>query len=629
MTDSEEERVTDNKNFKVMQTVASGGTAVLYKAIQVSLDRVVAVKRLHQHLTTDENFTRRFVLEAKAAASLDHENIVRVIDFGVEDDCYQMVMEFVEGESLKEVLERWRPVNFDLALALVHGTCKGLEHAHSKGIVHRDIKPGNVMLTRSGIVKITDFGLAKLTQGTSSNTAADSILGTPLYMSPEQAFGESVDQRSDLFSLGTVLYELLTGRQPFASENYMGVIQNIIHKDIPPVRELNPEIPQNIEAIVTRALSKNREQRFQSARDFRYAIETVLGGDGLSNALAALPALLERNTDTRLLTKPMSTPAHTSSSRRKQTTGSAPWLSSSSAIKRKQRATRAWIAVAAVAVVAGGAGTIFWPELRDRVAVLASAPADVQRADVASGGGMDVDAAITPSDAPAGVDSTSRERADSSAVAADTVTTAPNPSTGATVEPRSSMVWSAPGPSTQEATPPNAAPTTVATVPAIDPPAPKTDKRAAEEEPEKPFREGYLSLTADPSCEVYVNGKYRGDASPTLRLTLPAGRQTIECRHPQCETYMETIQIVSGELSRRNVTLKRERGIISLATTEGAELYIDGQLIGITPIMRPIEVDAGKHTVTIKKANYFAWTSEVVVEPNETLPLRITLSPRY
>jgi hypothetical protein len=168
------------------------------------------------------------------------------------------------------------------------------------------------------------------------------------------------------------------------------------------------------------------------------------------------------------------------------------------------------------------------------------------------------------------------------------------------------------------------------------PPAPVEQKpveskpvKKTESEDPKVFREGYLSITAEPSCEVYVNGTYRGDASPTLRLTLGAGRQTIECRHPSCETYLETITIVPGELSRRDITLKKLQGILSVATTEGAELYVDGQLIGITPIMRPIEVAAGTHAVTIKKANYYAWTSEVTVEANTTLPLRITLSPRY
>lgn len=623
--------MTDNKNFKVLQTVASGGTAVLYKAIQVSLDRVVAVKRLHPHLTTDENFTRRFVLEAKAAASLDHENIVRVIDFGVEDGSYQMVMEFVEGESLKEVLDRWRPVNFDLALAMVHQTCRGLEHAHAKGIVHRDIKPGNVMLTKTGIVKITDFGLAKLTQGTSVNTAADSILGTPLYMSPEQAFGESVDQRSDLFSLGTVLYELLTGRQPFASENYMGVIQNIIHKDIPSVRELNPEIPSNIESLVMRALAKNRDQRFQSARDFREAIEAVLGAEGLSRTSAALPALLERNTDTRLLTKSMVAPANVSASsskKKKQPSGAASWATSSSAMKRERSASRVWIPVAAVVLVAAGvAGFMYWPELRGGNAPFASAPATVQQSDFSEGVGMGLDALATDATA-ASADSSAVATTDSS-VAAALDSTASHPAntpaeSAASSEPRSPMVWSAPGSSPSANAPATSAPA------ASDPPKTAAPvKLAEEEEPAKAYREGYLSLTAEPGCEVYVNGTYRGDASPTLRLTLAAGKQTIELRHPKCETYLETIQIVSGELSRRTITLVRLRGIISIATTEGAELYIDGQLIGLTPIMRPIEVDAGKHTVTIKKANFYTWTSEVVVESSDTLPLRITLSPRY
>jgi serine/threonine protein kinase len=604
--------VNDNKHFRVLQTVASGGTAVLYKAIQVSLDRVVAVKRLHPHLTTDENFTRRFVLEAKAAASLDHENIVRVIDFGVEDECYQMVMEFVEGESLKEVLDRWRPINFDLALAIVHQTCRGLEHAHAKGIVHRDIKPGNLMLTKTGTVKITDFGLAKLTQGSNVNTAADSILGTPLYMSPEQAFGESVDQRSDLFSLGTVLYELLTGRQPFTSENYMGVIQNIIHKDIPPVRDLQPEIPDNVESLVMRALAKNREQRFQSARNFRLAVETLLGAEGLRRTAAALPALLERNTDTRLLTKPTSAPAHTTSAKRKRPSGESR-IARKPVAKPSRSGSRAWVPVVGVMIVGGGvAGSFLWPHLRAGSLPFAWPPADVQKSDLAVGGGIGLDFAGPGAGAMLPTDSAAVTKTDTAATATAADSTSVTPTQEGPSEPRSSMVWSSPNPAPA----------------AVDPVA-KPAQQTVEDEPAEDFREGYLSLTADPPCEVIVNGIYRGDASPTLRLTLPAGRQTIECRHPKCEPYSETLHIVSGELSRRNVTLTRLRGEISLATTEGAELYIDGQLIGVTPIMRPIEVDAGSHTVTIKKANHFAWTSEVVVESNETLPLRITLSPRY
>ncbi|HET6349092.1 MAG TPA: serine/threonine-protein kinase, partial [Candidatus Krumholzibacteria bacterium] len=389
----------DSKNYRILDTVARGGTAVLYRALQVSLDRVVAIKRLHPHLTQDTNFTRRFVLEAKAAASLDHQNIVRVIDFGVDEGNYQMVMEFVEGESLKDVLDRWRPMQSDLALAIVHQICRGLEHAHAKGIIHRDIKPGNIVLTRAGVAKITDFGLAKLTQGNSTQTAADSILGTPLYMSPEQAFGESVDQRSDLFSLGTVLYEMLTGKQPFASENYMGVIQNIIHREIPAVRDLNPEVSPAVELIVMRALAKNRDERFASAREFREAIEATLGADQLMRATASLPELLDRDAATRVLSKAAVTPRPASH------TGSSSWSTVSNARKR-HAGPPVWLVAAVIALVAGSAGTWYlWPRLRAARSAVSSVT--VQQSAMSDVGGFDPTADSLPvATTPAKADTT-------------------------------------------------------------------------------------------------------------------------------------------------------------------------------------------------------------------------------
>ncbi len=601
--------MSESANYRIIQTVASGGTAVLYKAIQVSLDRVVAIKRLHQHLTTDDNFTRRFVLEARAAASLDHENIVRVIDFGVENDCYQMVMEYVEGESLRDVLERWRPVNPDLSLALAHQICRGLEHAHARGIVHRDIKPGNIMITRGGTVKIADFGLAKLTQGTSTNTAADSILGTPLYMSPEQAFGESVDQRSDLFSLGTVLYELLTGRQPFAGENYMGVIQNIIGKKVPGIRELDPSVPEAAEAIVARALARDRNERFQSAREFREAIEQVLGLEELNRALSALPVLLERNADTRRIRV---SPSHS-------TTSSVGWRRSpSSAMAGGAERKRSLRVIAGVAVVA--CAVAGWFVLGPGVIPLGTpAPPErdaIQRSEFGNDWSSEmIDRPTTqPPGIPGAIDAASIVAADTAAAPRE-----PSPEATAAVPPA--------GPSEPEKEPVTAETgsegQSAGAVKQETAPAP-----ARAEEPER-FHEGYLLLNVDPSAQVYVNGVYRGLANPRLRLTLNAGTHSVECRSERHETYTETLRIIAGETSQRNVIMRKLKGIISLATNEGAEFYVDGVLIGVAPIMRPIEVDAGTHTLTISKENHFTWSSEVTVEPNVTLPLRITLSPRY
>jgi hypothetical protein len=167
----------------------------------------------------------------------------------------------------------------------------------------------------------------------------------------------------------------------------------------------------------------------------------------------------------------------------------------------------------------------------------------------------------------------------------------------------------------------------VETTPVEKEPEPKPAKTQAEE-PER-FREGYLLVMVEPSAQVYVNGVYRGPANPRLRLTLNAGMHTIECRGDSYAPYSETMRIIAGETSQRTVILQKLKGIISLATNEGAEFYVDGMLIGITPIKRPIEVTAGSHTLMIKKDNHFTWSSEVTVEANATLPLRITLSPRY
>jgi serine/threonine protein kinase len=580
--------LNDFRNFKVIQTVASGGTAVLFKAVQTSLDRVVAIKRLHQHLTDDENFTRRFILEAKAAASLDHENIVHVIDFGHEADCYQIVMEYVEGESLSDILERWRPIKHDLALAIVRQICLGLEHAHGKGIVHRDIKPGNVLLTQTGRVKITDFGLAKLTQSNTSHTAANSILGTPLYMSPEQAFGESVDNRSDLFSLGTVLYELLTGKQPFASENYMGVIQNIINKDIPNVRDQNNEIPDEIDAIVNKALSRNRENRFQSAREFREVIEQYLGHERLSQATADLRILLEKPTTTQI-------------------------LSSSRARKPRRRKSTSYGVTALVVfalIAAGSAAVIYNPTLLDRFrqpggsGTATGGPQQHQTA--TTSGSFDFHLSdFIEDDTVAGANGTPDVSIQAPSVGTD-ATEAPTPA-------RSNENIA------RAFTPDQTPPKKVVEEKRVEPVEPATQRA----------RIGYLKIEARPSAEIYIDNVYKGDTPPAMSVDLTAGEHKVECRHPRYENYTEVLRIINGELSRRNVTLRKLMGGISFATQEGAEIYIDGRLVGVTPIRKPVELDAGPHMVTLKKAGFFTWSSEVTVESNRTLPIRITLSPRY
>ncbi len=600
--------MSPGKNIQIIETIASGGTAVLYKAVQTSLDRAVAVKKLHPHLTSDPNFTRRFILEAKAAASLDHENIVHVIDFGVEDESYQIVMEFVEGESLKQVMERWNPIPVDFALAVVYQVLLGLEHAHTKGIIHRDIKPGNILLTRYGKIKITDFGLAKLTQSQTQETAADSILGTPLYMSPEQAFGESVDCRSDLFSLGTMLYEMLTGRQPFADENYMGVIQNIINKSVPSPKRFNRDLPPPVESILSRALCKNREARFQTATQFRQAIEDFLGAARLKELQEDIKSLLITNGAT--IAMRTSSLAKSANKRSSKKSVMAAWMFG--------------LAALSLAII------FFVPNVRYKIQelsgrILSDGQAGVGAMESSLAGGNYSDYSLP------GNEDQPIESADSSAEKSDTVGLTPAAIPLDSTHDQNASGASAPAeaeqggidPAPQEK--PHEGEVAAGTEKAESIPQPTTP----EPQTKPVVRKGWLSIAAYPSAEVHVDGRYIGDTPPTMSVELTSGYHRVECRSPMHDPYIEEIKIINGELSQRIITLKKLRGQISLAATEGAEFYVDGTLVGITPIMEPITVDAGKHHLTLKRAGFHIWNSEIHIQANQVLPLKIVLSPKY
>jgi serine/threonine protein kinase len=584
---------TGGKKYQILKLVAKGGTAVMYKALQTSLDRVVAVKKLHNHLTEDENFTRRFVLEAKAAASLDHSNIVKIIDFGAEGASYYMVMEFIDGESLREILDRCKQVPLEVALALTYEVLGGLQHAHSKGIVHRDIKPGNIMVTDSGQVKITDFGLAKLLEGATHHTAADTVLGTPLYMSPEQAFGESVDQRSDIFSLGTMLYEMITGVQPFKDDNYMAVIQNIAKKNAPHPSKFNVEVPQQVQTMLSRAMNKNRDARFQNTEQFRKAIQDYLGHVGLSEARGIIKQL-PTSTDTATLILP----------------------STLARQKKGSRLRRGLMATVVAATLFGAAGMVWSlgpPEWREpiRTTVASWIDSATNPPDNIQAGNL-TDFMVTALEDSSTTDST----------ASRPLNTAPNSTPRQAVHKPLTTQWSA-GQSEKRPKPIPVDVSPTQTTQADPPPEKPKPKPKPAEKPKL----GWLSVACDPLAEVYINNRYRGDTP--LEIELPPGTHLLECRKSRYENYREQVRIINGELSRRNIVLKKLMAHISITATEGAEVLIDGVLVGVTPLRKPIEVEAGSHQITVKKAGFNVWNNQINLSAKETLPLNIILSPMY
>ena len=248
-------------HYRITEKLGEGGMGVVYRAEDTKLRRPVALKFLTQQLLDSEEHRDRFLREAQAAAALDHPNICTVYEIDEAEGQTFLAMAFVEGQSLKEKIEA-RPLKLDQALDLAIQTARGLEAAHKKGIVHRDIKPANLMLTEEGQVKVMDFGLAQLADR-SKLTKTATILGTPAYMSPEQARCLQADRRTDIWSLGVVIYEMVTGRLPFEGERQEAVLYAIANEEPEPITALRAGLPMELEWIVGKALAKEREERYQ------------------------------------------------------------------------------------------------------------------------------------------------------------------------------------------------------------------------------------------------------------------------------------------------------------------------------------------------------------------------------
>ncbi len=264
-----------DERYKVLNRIGSGGMADVYCAEDLQLGRRVALKLLYRRFAEDEEFVERFRREASSAAGLQHPNVVAVYDRGEFDDTYYIAMEFLEGRSLKQVVRQDGALDPDRAIDLVLQILKAARFAHRRGIVHRDIKPHNVIVDDEGRAKVTDFGIARA--GASDMTETGSIMGTAQYLSPEQAQGHPVDARSDLYSIGVVLYELLTGRVPFDAESAVTIALKQVSEEPVPPAQLNPEISAQLEDVVIRALQKDPALRFADADEFIRALEAVRG----------------------------------------------------------------------------------------------------------------------------------------------------------------------------------------------------------------------------------------------------------------------------------------------------------------------------------------------------------------
>ena len=267
-------RILSNR-YELLERVGGGGMAFVYRARDLRLNRIVAVKILSPHFTSDEDFVRKFRREAQAAASLSSPSIVGVYDVGQDGDVHYIVMEFLHGKTLKQVLNENGPLEVSEVLQIGRQIAEALQVAHKHGVIHRDIKPHNIMLTADGHVKVTDFGIARaVTASTLTETGA--MVGSVHYISPEQARGGIVGEKSDIYSLGVVLYELLTGQVPFAGDSMFSIALKHLQEQPRSVRELDPNIPVAVEQIVQKAMSKDQASRYQTAEELASDLKRLL-----------------------------------------------------------------------------------------------------------------------------------------------------------------------------------------------------------------------------------------------------------------------------------------------------------------------------------------------------------------
>ena len=298
MTETPDEPIRLGDRYELGGLLGRGGMADVRVGRDLRLGRTVAVKQLRSDLAADPTFQERFRREAQSAASLNHPAVVAVYDTGegVDKDGHvapYIVMEYVEGQTLRDVMRDGRKLLPERALDITADVLSALDYSHRSGIVHRDIKPANVMLTPSGQVKVMDFGIARaIADASSAMTQTAAVIGTAQYLSPEQARGETVDARSDIYSTGCLLYELLTGRPPFVGDSPVSVAYQHVREEARPPSSLNPDVSANVDAIVARSLAKRTDDRYQSAADMRKDIERLIAGheiDAPTAAAAAVP----------------------------------------------------------------------------------------------------------------------------------------------------------------------------------------------------------------------------------------------------------------------------------------------------------------------------------------------------
>lgn len=510
--------------YQIQAELGRGAMGIVYRARDPVIDREVAIKTIRVDLSRDElaRFEARFFTEVRAAGRLSHPNIVTVHDAGREGGLVYVTMELLDGPSLADLLAAHTPVPPARIATIGAQIADALAYAHAQGIVHRDVKPANIILVRDRVPKLTDFGVARLPSAAS--TLAGTLIGSPKYMSPEQVTAQAMDGRSDVFSLGVVLYELLTGEAAFEAESLHAVMHRVVTHAPPPPATLNPRVPAALDRIVCRAIAKRPEDRYPTARALAADLKRFVRGEPVADASRPAPAKPAAHQpmvgDETLEIKP---PA-----------GAGPAPAIAPPVAARTGSIRRQVAAALTATVVLGtlAGAwVFRDHAMSSVAgTISPAPASPVRIETA---------AASPSPGDAGTGATAM---DVSPVAAED--SAPT----ASAHPASSTASPLPATATDAPAPAAVAPPVRSQRPAASAPPKERPRLAVASAPPPPapaqhVPEAKLVLAIAPWGEVYVDGQRMGITPPLNELTVPAGRRRIEIRNADLKPHVVMLDL--------------------------------------------------------------------------------------
>ena len=542
--------------YEIIEEISRSSITTVYKAYQRALERFVLLKQLHPHLTQEKDIVKRFEREAKAAARIKHEHIVDVFDFGQWDHHYYIAMEFVEGVSLKAIVDRDGPLPTEIAAAVLRDTLTALSYAHSKGVFHRDMKPANILISSEGVVKITDFGLAIMSDYPSI-TAQDGIVGTPAYMSPEQANGDDIDGRSDIFSLGLTFYEMLAGRRAYDGESFSACITKLLTEDPPKIVHTRDDVPHHHITVLEKMVSKSVSKRYQTC-------------DEVLQDLANTPIPLASKAElAAYIISPRKVPVI---------------LTAQEAQRKRSRLVFMSVTFVAVAVLIA-IGYLLFPKgsrvTNDGTFALDSLEGDEQRI-------------------------TEKPAIDDSLLQFVPAETGEEPYTGDERESGSPQ-----RPIPQERTASEEENLNVQ----------NEKKNEDFPIHLLPTENGYgiLEINCLPWAEVYIDDQFIDTTPLREGISLEEGSHKIALVNPDFPPYFETIDIASNQRIRIDVSLLKNVGFLDVKVHPWATIFVDGDSIDTTPLHDPLMLSAGTHSLRLTNPNFGVFEEKVAIVAGETL----------